>query len=1659
MNNSLQGQTTLLSSLHNAVNRECGITFIESRTGLEILSYQDLYTHACALLGRLQKAGVNPRDEVVFQLAANREFLIAFWACLLGGLVPVPLAVGTNDEHRRKVFLVWKNLNNPLLLIDNRKFLGQLGVHAAAHNEDELFEGISKRALVLEEKGPTCDPVLYDAKPDDIALIQFSSGSTGQPKGVVVTHRGALVNTTDMIRRLKVTDQDRFVSWMPLTHDFGIIGMHLTPLVAGIDQCQIPTSLFIRNPMLWLHKVNELRGTMIASPNFGYRHFLKFFRKDAAKEWDLSCIRLIQNGAEPISPSLCHEFLDTLESYGLQRSAMLPGYGLAEATLAVSYSLFDEVVPTITLDRNQLGLGDTVRQVDSSDPDAVDFVDVGYPVDSVEVRIADETGVPLKEGVTGLIEIRGENVTKGYYNNPDATARTISPEGWLNTGDLGFMRNGRIVITGRAKDIIFVGGVNYYPHDIERIATELEELDVNKVVVCGVHNHTTEREEVACFLYYKRSLKEFLPLADKVRDHVLGKVGVALDYVVPVTVIPKTTSGKVQRFALAEGLRNGQFAETLREMKAIRATQEEVQQAKSRSGFFDRSKEDLRRKLRTLAETVAGESITDDRTPFADYGFDSVRAIEYRNRLEKLLGLDLPVSLLFDYPNIEELADHITTLLIAESAERGNTDTSDAKTTDHEIAVVGIGCRFPGGVNSYDDLVRLLSDERDVSGDAPAWRWDEAESPWRGSFIDGVESFDNTLFSVTPNEAVHLDPQQRLLLEATWHAMEHANISPELLRKKHTGVFVGISASEYGRRWESSPWDASQYSLTGTMLSTAAGRISYTFGLHGPSMAVDTACSSSLVAVHLALQSLRSGESDCAIAGGVNVMLDAENFTALSRLGALAPDGRCKTFGRFADGYGRGEGCGVVMLKRLSDAVRDGDTVYATISGGAVNHDGRSNGLTAPSGTAQERVIADALRDAGIAPGDVQYVEAHGTGTALGDPQEIGALQNVYGNVERKGKLVAGSIKSNIGHLESAAGIAGLMKAIACLREKRFFKSLHADEPSPYISWNDINVQVAQETGEWLCEGSRAAGVSAFGLSGTNAHMILREYDSRSSSATVVSEALSASYVLPLSTAHRNALPALTDRYLKTLQDPLYDQPEQLRNLCGSVATFRSQLHSRLGAVGNTREELIADLERRKNLLREPEGSRSLAWVFTGQGSQYPDMGKGLYRSNTVFRESVDYCSELFSTWLGYSVKEVIYGQGAKDLNETLHTQPAIFAVEYGLAQSYLTCGIRPDMVAGHSIGEFVAAVIAEVITLEDAVKLVAHRALFMHELQERGEMIAAFCSEGQASSLLNGDAVALAAINGPDSVVIAGETKALEKVLQRFDEENIAAKKLNVSHAFHSPMMSPVAERFRGIAADISYSVPSVPFVSGLTGALIPEGTVPDADYWTRHIMEPVRFADVVQSALAANVRTFLEVGSAPTLSGLGARQTEGSNALWIPSLRKNYDDSLAFNSALADLWTNGVDVDWSCLYPEGSFTRTAAPLYPFLRNRFWLQKKHRNESANTSHDQTKTSGMEPLPVRELIQHDDVVEFLKRAVEEKTGYSAADLPVDRDLFDVGLDSLVLIAVRQMISSEYGVEIPHSLFYNQATIQSLAATCRSQPARRGCSRCCCGDNR
>lgn len=877
------------------------------------------------------------------------------------------------------------------------------------------------------------------------------------------------------------------------------------------------------------------------------------------------------------------------------------------------------------------------------------------------------------------------------------------------------------------------------------------------------------------------------------------------------------------------------------------------------------------------------------------------------------------------------------------------------------IAVIGMGCRFPGGADNPEKYWELLSNGVDAVSKVPPGRWNaedyydpDPEAPGKmytvmAGFIKGQPGeFDARFFSISPKEAKSLDPQQRLLLEVSWEALEDAGIAPTALQGSRTGVFVGISSTDYDqasfRSGDNTRIDA--YSLTGSVFSTAGGRLSYTYGLEGPNMSVDTACSSSLVALHLACRSLRLGESELAMAGGVNLLLTPEPFICFSKLRAISPDGRCKTFDASADGYGRGEGCGIVVLKLLKDALRDGDRVLAVIRGTAVNQDGKSNGLTAPNGLAQQKVIRQALDDAGLSPADIGYVEAHGTGTPLGDPIEVEAISRVLGEGRPMDKpVIIGSVKTNIGHLEAAAGISSLIKVIQIMRHGAIPPHIHFNSPSAFIPWRDIPVKVAAETVQWPRSGRpRRAGVSSFGFSGTNSHVIVEEPPLVQ---TATSECERPLHILPLSARDDKALRELASAYLSR------GDAADVEDVCYTAGVGRSHFAHRLAVAGGSnreiRDRLASCLEKgdaegvsqSARLVNKMKGkNRNVAFLFTGQGSQYPGMGRELYRTQPVFRDALDKCDRLFREYLERSIVSLMHSDEEGLINQTVYTQPAIFSIEYALAVQWEAWGVRPSIAVGHSIGEFAAACIAGILGLEAAVRLVAARGRLMHSLPAGGIMAAVFADEDMVGREIApyADRVSIAAVNAPGSVVVSGEENAVAEILAGFEGKGVQSVRLSVSHAFHSPLMDPILEEFERIAAGIRYNTAKIPVVSNVTGKIAVYDELRCAAYWRRHIRDAVLFRDAILTLREEGYEIFLEIGAASTLSTLARRSATDGNGLFIPSLRMGEPDWKCMSAAACEIYASGIDLDWKGFDSPYPRRKVSLPTYPFQRGTFWM-------------------------------------------------------------------------------------------------------------------------
>jgi acyl transferase domain-containing protein/acyl carrier protein len=877
------------------------------------------------------------------------------------------------------------------------------------------------------------------------------------------------------------------------------------------------------------------------------------------------------------------------------------------------------------------------------------------------------------------------------------------------------------------------------------------------------------------------------------------------------------------------------------------------------------------------------------------------------------------------------------------------------------IAIIGMACRFPGADNP-DAFWALLRDGVDVITDVPADRWSaddfysaDPDAPGKtysrsGGFLSEIDRFDADFFGISPREATAMDPQQRLFLEVAWEALEDAGLTPDQLAHTRTGVFAGIGPTEYPRIHLAEKQSVDAYTATGNAHSLVANRLSYLLDLHGPSLSVDTACSSSLVAADLACRSLRNRESQVAFAGAVFLLLSPLLTISLSKARMLARDGRCKTFDARADGYVRGEGCGVVVLKRLSDALVDGDRILALIRGSAVNQDGRSNGLTAPSVLGQQEVLRGALENAGLDPSDISYIEAHGTGTPLGDPIEFDALKAVYG-VPRGGGVTCavGSVKTNIGHTEPVAGMAGLIKTILAFQHEVIPPHLHLENLNPNISLEATPFVIPTKLHPWPSgEQRRFAAVSSFGLGGTTAHMLLEEAPDKDA---VLAQTERPLHVLTLAAKREEALQELARLFAKYLGA----HPEvAFTDICYTANAGRAKFSHRLALVAGTSEVM------REQLAAAAAGSESpgvmkaqvkgatapkVAWLFTGQGSQYVGMGRQLYDTQPTFRNTLDRCDELLRPDLEKTLLSVLYPESGETslLDETGYTQPALFALEYSLAELWRSWGIEPAAVMGHSVGEYVAACVAGVFSLEDGLKLIAERSRLMQALPREGMMAAVFSSLEDLGPVLEQQSkqISVAAINGPREIVLSGSYEPLQAVLKGLKARGIEARSLNVSHAFHSHLMEPILESFERVASKLSFGAPTIDLISNLTGEVVQAGQICDADYWRRHVREPVRFAEGMQTLRERGCQVLLEVGPQATLLGMGKKCWPHSSGTWLPSLRKGRDDWQQLLSSLQALYVRGVEVDWSGFDRDYRRRKVALPTYPFQRQRYWLETK----------------------------------------------------------------------------------------------------------------------
>ncbi|MDR2024100.1 MAG: AMP-binding protein [Hungatella sp.] len=1072
-----------------------GLTYIDSRGNEDFVSYAELARCAGKKLAALRERGVKPGDHMILVIEQSKEFYQAYWACIFGGMIPAPVSQPSSWEDGADGLLklsgIWELLGQPKLLIEEKNRLNcEKLVKSNSYKELEFLVTQELVSEKIEEQ--------YRTKADDLIFLQFSSGSTGRPKGVQLTNRNILTNLAGLSERLGVTSQDISFTWVPHTHDMGMFVQHLTPMMKGSNIMVFSPYNFVSSPYLFLSKITEHRGSWFCSTNFGFDWMTRNIPENKLRNLDLSCLRFALNGAEPISVMVTENFIKKFETCGFQNHMMLPSYGMAEATVGISIPLLGDPPKVVSAKRMELIHENRIVECVSSDPDRVDFYREGSALAGVSVRIADDEGVILDENQVGEVQVKGASVTSGYYQREEANRQVFCGE-WLRTGDLGFMRDGELVITGRKKDIIFVRGQNYYPHDLEEVIYRHGLVPRGNLVCAGCFNGKTQQEEILVFVKDRLQAETFHSLRKEIIRQMYESLGLDITHVIPVRVIPKTTSGKVQRYQLVKSYEDGDFDSFLLK------TEPGMKMETGKSPLVGPGElaEFLHKSWAQILD-ISPDSFT-DKDSIRAMGGNSIRLYQLLNRLESRLGQEVGMNIFIQCGTIAQLAEYGENIRNCKKTYKSkNRETCQRER--QPIAITGLAFRLPGA-RTQIQFWKNLEDKKDcISRVSLSRRALAGEPDWEDWFgeVEDIDSFDYEFFEISKEEALFMDPQQRLMMETAYEALEDAGMVTEFGAERPVGVYAGMNWNGYSRHVSAyvrrmGAEKVHQNALVRNLNNIAAAAIAHQFNFTGPAMALDTACSSFLTGIHQGVRALRNGEINGAVVGGAVVLADKTVHLLAEHAGILSSTNRSKVFDKDADGSVLGEGVIVAYLEPLSEAIKGNKQIYGVVHGTAVNNDGYSLGIMAPNPKGQFQVLEKAYEDAGISPGDISYLEAHGTGTTIGDPIEVNALSKlfaVYGKETEKQSIGIGSVKTNIGHLLPAAGGASLVKVLLSLKNKKLPSSLNMEHLNPSLELEKTPFQVVAETKEWnpsRC-GERIAGITSLGLGGTNAHIVVGEW-------------------------------------------------------------------------------------------------------------------------------------------------------------------------------------------------------------------------------------------------------------------------------------------------------------------------------------------------------------------------------------------------------------------------------------------------------------------------------------------------------------------------------------------------------------------------------------
>ncbi|MFY2561183.1 amino acid adenylation domain-containing protein [Corallococcus terminator] len=1472
------------------------------------LSYGELLRESTALAHALTQAGARKNHPVAVVMEKGWEQVVATLACSIAGAPYLPIDAGVPGERLKQLLE-----DSTCEHIVTQPWL-----------EPRLEWPSMPRRFTVETVAPASAPPLPEfpvQSADDLAVIIYTSGSTGRPGGVMLAHRGLVHALDETLREFSIGPEDRVLALTALHHDmsmFDVFGM----LSAGgaIVFCEATAR---KEPARWAELLRTERITVWNSVP-GMMEML---------------LAQASGRPEPLAPSL--------------RLAFMGGDWIPLDLPDRLRALVPTVQPVSVGGPTETSLWNIWFPIGKVDP-AWKSIPYGRPIVDTRYHVMDESLRERPMWVPGELCCAGVGVAKGYWRNEARTrerfvTHPVTGERLYRTGDLGrLLPDGTVEILGRVDFQLSILGHRVEPGEIEATLRLHPEVSAAVVVADG------DRHSPRLLAYVVRRpgatlsqepLRRFL--GERLADHMVPSVVVFLEQ------LPLGPTGKVDRAALPRP---------------------EARQALTESRADDGAPaHEAEAALAAIVRDVLQLPEVERRKNFFELGANSVHLVRINSRIRQELGADIPTVELFQNANLAALAAHLGRV------RRGDTGSPSARVSQARadtlerspIAIIGMSARLPGApdVETYwknlvegVESVRFFTDEELRAQGLPREMIGNPHYVKAGAVLDDIAGFDAEFFGLTAREALLTDPQQRLFLECVWESLERAGYRPDATGKK-VGVFAGKSLSNYIYPELDLTQPLSYFQrLFGNDKDFVATQVSYKLNLTGPSITLQTACSTSLVAVSLACQSLWNRDCEMALAGGVSIKVPHHlGYLAEPGSGMFSPDGHCRPFDAQAQGILPASGAGVVVLKRLDQALADGDSIHAVILGAAVNNDGGDKvGFSAPNRDGQAEAIARAQAMAGIPPETIRYIEAHGTGTPLGDPMEIAALTQAFRlGTSAKGFCAVGSAKSNFGHLDTAAGVAGLIKAALAVEHGLIPPTLHFERPNPAIGFEQTPFYVNARLQPWP-EGPhpRRAGVSSFGVGGTNAHVVLQAAPPRDTSTT-----RRPVHVLPLSARSPRALEALGRRFEEFLASA---SDSTLADLCFTAGIVRSHFPHRLAVVGHTAEELRKRLRSSLDETRVPGVARGqvqseqpprIAFLFTGHGAQYEGMGRALHDTSPVFREALERVAALLRTELETPLLAVLYGSESHRLTELAYAQPAIFAVEYALAELWRSWGIEPDAVLGHSLGEYVAALNAGVFSLEDAVRLVAARGRLMEQLALEGETLVVLADEAHVREALakHGGRLSIGSINAPQNVVVSGEAPAVRQLTDELTAQGIQVKKLEATRAAHSHLMDPMLPAFEKVARTVTYRAPTRALISNLTGRLA-GGEVATPEYWVRHLREPVQLAEGMRTLAAMGTQVFLELGPKPTLVWMGRECLPVVQAQWLSSLRKGHEDWHQLSECLATLYAQGAPVSWRGYEQAEARRRVALPTYPFERQRFWSDEAGprgtaRREDTRTSH------------------------------------------------------------------------------------------------------------